>query len=94
MGIQDRDWYRAESIRMTRIEAMVRCERQAVLQRRQRRAASSQRTAGAMIHWHLKLDAPNRRGRNLVFNGLITSWALALVVALVWLFPWDWLAFD
>ena len=65
MLIQDRDGYRAESIRMTRIQAMVHRERQAVLQ---------------------------RQGR-CVYNGLIiASWALALVVVLVWLLiPLVWL---
>jgi len=33
MPIQDRDWYRAEPIRMTRSQAMVHRERQAALQR-------------------------------------------------------------
>jgi hypothetical protein len=85
MPIQDRDWYRSESSRMTRIQAMVHRERQAALQRQARREIPM---GGRRDPWRRKLDALNRRTRNLsgaVFIGVTAIWAVALALALVWL---------
>jgi hypothetical protein len=82
MPIQDRDWYRSEPSRMTRIQAMMHRERKEALQRQARHKLPN---AADVVIQPRKLDALNWRGRKLVFNGVIASWALALVVAFVWL---------